>query len=142
MKADIVVDKVYPHPVQRVWAALTSAEALAAWLMPTDFAPEVGRAFTEVQHTAVRSAVDEAELRKGLNEVFLNIARRSQTLLHRQLALLDKMERRETEPDELEDQQRVYRQTFQFAGPQVVEAFLQSVGRVPPPHEPGCWRLG
>jgi hypothetical protein len=23
----------------------------------------------------------------------------------------------------------------------VVEAFLQSVGRVPPPHEPGCWRL-
>ena len=24
---------------------------------------------------------------------------------------------------------------------QVVEAFLQSVGRVPPPHEPGCWRL-
>ena len=38
--------------------------------------------------------------------------------------------------------QRVYRQTFQFAGPQVVEAFLQSVGRVPAPHEPGCWRLG
>jgi hypothetical protein len=24
----------------------------------------------------------------------------------------------------------------------VVEAFLQSVGRVAPPHEPGCWRLG
>ena len=45
------------------------------------------------------------------------------------------------QPDDLEDQQRVYRQTFQFAGPQVVEAFLQSVGRVPPPHEPGCWRL-
>src|SRR5512132_472218 len=47
-----------------------------------------------------------------------------------------------TQPDELEQQQRVYRQTFQFAGPQVVEAFLQSVGRVAPPHEPGCWRLG
>jgi DNA-3-methyladenine glycosylase I len=41
----------------------------------------------------------------------------------------------------LEEQQRLYRQTFQFAGPQVVEAFLQSVGRVEPPHEPGCWRL-
>ena len=37
-------------------------------------------------------------LRAGLNEVFLNIARRSQTLLHRQLALLDRMERRATEP--------------------------------------------
>jgi DNA-3-methyladenine glycosylase I len=46
------------------------------------------------------------------------------------------------QPDDLEGQQRVYRQTFQFAGPQVVEAFLQSVGRVDPPHEPGCWRLG
>jgi 3-methyladenine DNA glycosylase Tag len=45
------------------------------------------------------------------------------------------------QPTELQDQQRFYRQTFQFAGPQVVEAFLQSVGRVPPPHEPGCWRL-
>jgi uncharacterized protein YndB with AHSA1/START domain len=46
MKADIVVDKVYPHPVERVWAALTSPEALAAWLMPNDFVPEVGHAFT------------------------------------------------------------------------------------------------
>jgi DNA-3-methyladenine glycosylase I len=46
------------------------------------------------------------------------------------------------QPDGLEQQLRIYRQTFQFAGPQVVEAFLQSVGRVEPPHEPGCWRLG
>jgi signal transduction histidine kinase len=68
---------------------------------------QVGRAFNEVQLTAVRSAVEEAAVRRGLNEVFLNIARRSQTLLHRQLALLDRMERRETEPDELEDLYRV-----------------------------------
>ena len=68
---------------------------------------QLGRAFNEVQTTAVQSAVDEAAVRKGLNEVFLNIARRSQTLLHRQLALLDRMERRETEPDELEDLYRV-----------------------------------
>ena len=60
-----------------------------------------------MQRTAVRSAVDEAALRRGLNEVFLNIARRSQTLLHRQLALLDRMERRVTEPEELEDLFRV-----------------------------------
>lgn len=68
---------------------------------------QVGRAFIAVQQTAVRSAVDEAALRRGLNDVFLNIARRSQALLHRQLALLDKMERRTTEPDELEDLFRV-----------------------------------
>jgi signal transduction histidine kinase len=68
---------------------------------------EVGQAFTQVQRTAVQSAVEEAAVRRGLNEVFLNIARRSQTLLHRQLALLDRMERRETKPDELEDLYRV-----------------------------------
>ncbi|MEV6598319.1 nitrate- and nitrite sensing domain-containing protein [Actinoplanes sp. NPDC051346] len=68
---------------------------------------QLGRAFNEVRRTAVQSAVEEAAVRRGINEVFLNIARRSQTLLHRQLALLDKMERRETEPSELEDLYRV-----------------------------------
>jgi signal transduction histidine kinase len=68
---------------------------------------QLGRAFNDVQRTAVQSAIEEANVRRGLNEVFLNIARRSQTLLHRQLALLDKMERRESEPAELEDLYRV-----------------------------------
>jgi signal transduction histidine kinase len=68
---------------------------------------QLGRAFNEVQRTAVQSAVEEANVRRGINEVFLNIARRSQTLLHRQLSLLDKMERREADPRELEDLYRV-----------------------------------
>jgi hypothetical protein len=68
---------------------------------------QLGNAFNDVQRTAIQSAVEEAGVRRGINEVFLNIARRSQTLLHRQLALLDKMERRETEPAELEDLYRV-----------------------------------
>ena len=46
MKADIDASVVYPHPVDRVWAALTSSEALAAWLMPNDFQPAVGHRFT------------------------------------------------------------------------------------------------
>jgi catechol 2,3-dioxygenase-like lactoylglutathione lyase family enzyme len=37
---------VYPHPADRVWAALTSSEALAAWFMPNDFEPAVGHRFT------------------------------------------------------------------------------------------------
>jgi DNA-3-methyladenine glycosylase I len=48
----------------------------------------------------------------------------------------------QAQPGDLAEQQRLYRSTFQFASPQVVEAFLQSVGRLPAPHEPGCWRLG
>ncbi len=68
---------------------------------------QVGHAFNELQRTAVHAAVEEANVRRGLNEVFLNIARRSQTLLHRQLSILDRMERRAEDPAELEDLFRV-----------------------------------
>lgn len=69
----------------------------------SDEVGQVGHAFAAVQRTAIRAAVDEATLRRGISEVFLNIARRSQALLHRQLTLLDRMERRTTSPQELED---------------------------------------
>jgi uncharacterized protein YndB with AHSA1/START domain len=46
MKADIDLTVTYPHPIDQVWAALTSSEALAAWLMPNDFEPVVGHRFT------------------------------------------------------------------------------------------------
>jgi signal transduction histidine kinase len=68
---------------------------------------QVGHAFNALQREAVAAAVAEADLRRGVNEVFLNIARRSQTLLHRQLAILDRMERRTEDPVELEDLFRV-----------------------------------
>jgi len=42
----IVIDMYYPQPVGQVWDALTSAEALAAWLMPNNFEPRVGHQFT------------------------------------------------------------------------------------------------
>ncbi|MFD0566488.1 sensor histidine kinase [Kitasatospora saccharophila] len=64
---------------------------------------QVGRAFNEVQRVAVEAAVEQAELRRGVSAVFVNLARRSQVLLHRQLTLLDTMERRTEDPRELED---------------------------------------
>ncbi|MCW2883288.1 MAG: histidine kinase [Streptosporangiaceae bacterium] len=63
----------------------------------------VADAFTRVQRTAIDTAVGEAYLRKGVSRVFLNLAWRSQSLLHRQLRMLDAMERRASEPEELED---------------------------------------
>jgi uncharacterized protein YndB with AHSA1/START domain len=36
----------YPHTPEQVWGALTDPKALAAWLMPNDFAPVVGHRFT------------------------------------------------------------------------------------------------
>ncbi|WP_405010716.1 nitrate- and nitrite sensing domain-containing protein [Kitasatospora sp. NBC_01539] len=64
---------------------------------------QVGRAFHDVQRVAVEAVVEQAELRRGVSAVFVNLARRSQVLLHRQLTLLDAMERRTEDPSELED---------------------------------------
>lgn len=64
---------------------------------------DVAHAFTSVQRTAVEAAVGQANLRKGVNQVFLNLARRSQGLLHRQLSLLDTMQRNTDDPDALQD---------------------------------------
>ncbi|GAA4971779.1 hypothetical protein GCM10023334_096390 [Nonomuraea thailandensis] len=63
----------------------------------------VVHALSAVRRTAVEAAVGQAVLRKGVGQVFLNLARRNQALLHRQLALLDTMERRADEPEVLED---------------------------------------
>lgn len=64
---------------------------------------QVGEALNTVQRAAVEAAVKQAELRHGVSEVFVNLARRSQVLLHRQLTLLDEMERRTEDTDELAD---------------------------------------
>ncbi len=64
---------------------------------------DVARAFGSVQRTAVQAAVGQAELRRGVGQVFVNLARRKQGLLHRQLRLLDRMQRRTHDPDRLEE---------------------------------------
>jgi signal transduction histidine kinase len=68
---------------------------------------QVGQAFGTVQKTAVEAAAGEARLRRGINEIFRNLARRSQSLLHRQLSLLDAMERKAAKPEELDDLFRI-----------------------------------
>jgi signal transduction histidine kinase len=64
---------------------------------------QVGQAIDTVRQTAIRAAIDEARLRQGVNDVFRNLARRNQSLLQRQLTVIDSMERRATDPDVLED---------------------------------------
>ncbi|MET8826861.1 nitrate- and nitrite sensing domain-containing protein [Streptomyces sp. NPDC004610] len=64
---------------------------------------QVAEALTTVHRAALRAAVERAELAGGISGVFVNLARRSQVLVHRQLSLLDTMERRSEDPDELSD---------------------------------------
>jgi signal transduction histidine kinase len=63
----------------------------------------VADALSTLQRTAVQSAIGEARLRQGISRVFLNLAWRSQSLLHRQLGMLDTMEREASDPDALEN---------------------------------------
>ncbi|MEU7937374.1 sensor histidine kinase [Microbispora bryophytorum] len=78
---------------------------------PLDFGPDVigqvGAAFNTVQETAIRTAVEEAQLRQSIRDILLSLARRTQSLVHRQLTLLDVMERRESDPAELKDLFRI-----------------------------------
>ncbi|GII41033.1 histidine kinase [Planotetraspora phitsanulokensis] len=64
---------------------------------------DVANAFSTVRRTAVEAAVGQANLRRGISQMFLNLARRKQSLLHRQLTLLDSMQRRSADPESLED---------------------------------------
>jgi signal transduction histidine kinase len=64
---------------------------------------KIAQAFSVVQRTAVEAAVGQAELRQGVNHVFRSLARRSQSLLHRQLRMLDAMEERTDDADALAD---------------------------------------
>ena len=63
----------------------------------------VAEAFSTVQRTAIDAAVGQANLRKGVSQVFLNLSLRNQSLLHRQLGLLDTLERTTEDPNALSE---------------------------------------
>lgn len=55
----------------------------------------VGKAFNRVQETAIAAAVQQAEQRAGFRKTLRNLAQRNQSLVNRQLQMIDRMERRE-----------------------------------------------
>jgi hypothetical protein len=62
---------------------------------------QVAQAVDNIQEVAVRLATEQAALRRSIGDMFTNLARRSQTLIDRQLELIDDLERSETDPDTL-----------------------------------------
>ncbi|MFB4317838.1 nitrate- and nitrite sensing domain-containing protein [Actinomadura sp. 21ATH] len=63
---------------------------------------QIDRAFGEARREVVRAAEGEAAAHKRLNEVFVTLARRNQSLLQRLLRMLEGMQRATEDPDELE----------------------------------------
>ncbi|MFC7744202.1 nitrate- and nitrite sensing domain-containing protein [Nocardiopsis composta] len=92
-----IMDRLRRNEPVQVDSELSSLEANQT----DDEIGQVAHAFDTAQRTAVEAAVRQAELREGVNRVFLSIAHRSQTLIHRQLRLLDRMERDQEDPAQL-----------------------------------------
>jgi signal transduction histidine kinase len=62
---------------------------------------EVAQALNTVQDTALSLAVEQAVLRRNISDSFVNLGRRNQNLLVRQLDFITSLERVETNPDVL-----------------------------------------
>ncbi|GGK75076.1 histidine kinase [Planomonospora parontospora subsp. parontospora] len=80
-----------------------AAEVPPIGVLSRDEIGEVARAFDEVHREAVRLAGDEAKLRHTVNAMFVNLSRRSQTLVERQLTLVERLERGERDDRRLAD---------------------------------------
>jgi signal transduction histidine kinase len=62
---------------------------------------QVARAFDQVHSEAVRLAGEQALLRSSFNAMFVNLSRRSQTLIERLARMIDNLEQNEDDPDRL-----------------------------------------
>ncbi|MBA3367263.1 MAG: sensor histidine kinase [Geodermatophilaceae bacterium] len=62
---------------------------------------QVARAFDEVHQEAVRLATEQAMMRSTVNDMFVNLSRRSQGMVERQLRIIDALESGERDPEAL-----------------------------------------
>jgi signal transduction histidine kinase len=80
----------------------SSQDRASGWLEPgSDEIGELSRALAALHRQALRLAADQALLRLDVARIFVALSRRGQTLVQRQLHLLDEFERVETDPDTL-----------------------------------------
>ena len=95
-----------PEVVQKLRESSSDApppEVVPIGIHTKDEIGEVARAFDEVHREAVRLASEEARLRSNINAIFVNLSRRSQTLVERQLALIERLEQGEENERRLAD---------------------------------------
>ncbi|SDO86272.1 sensor histidine kinase [Lentzea jiangxiensis] len=101
-----VADHGLPDAVERILADPNpeNAAKTAVEPVPVHTREEIGqvaRAFDAVHGEAVRLAAQQALLRDNVNAMFVNLSRRSQALVERQLNLIDRLEQDEQDPDQL-----------------------------------------
>ncbi len=78
-----------------------SLEVAPIDVLSTDEIGQVARAFDQVHSEAVRLASNEAGLRNSFNAMFVNLSRRSQSLIERLVRMIDSLEQNEGDPERL-----------------------------------------
>ncbi|MFF0154857.1 nitrate- and nitrite sensing domain-containing protein [Micromonospora sp. NPDC005203] len=89
--------------LKTVTGGVPAIDVAPAVVRSLDEIGELAEAFVAVHRSAVTVAVEQALMRRNVNAMFVNLARRSQVLVERQLELLDDLEREESDPDQLEN---------------------------------------
>ncbi len=93
-----------PERVRQLGEALdpsASMEVAPIDVLSADEIGQVARAFDQVHAEAVRLAGNEAMLRTSFNAMFVNLSRRSQSLIERLARTIDSLEQNEEDPDRL-----------------------------------------
>ena len=101
-----VAERDLPEAINRMQEAGSVPETVRVTPIEVDTQDEIGevaRAFDDVHRVALTLASDEAALRSNVNAMFVNLSRRSQTLVERQLRLIDGLEQSEQDSDRLSD---------------------------------------
>jgi signal transduction histidine kinase len=99
-----VADRRLPEAMARIRDGESPETAIEP--VPVGTREEIGqvaRAFDEVHSQAVRLASEQAQLRAGVNDIFVNLSRRTQGLVERQLKLIDRLESGEQDPQALDN---------------------------------------
>jgi signal transduction histidine kinase len=101
-----LADEEMPKFVERLRRgeqAVVPAEITVRPRTKTAEIAEAETAIASLQYSAAKAAAGEASLRNGIRQVFVSLARRNQSLLQRQLRLIDALEQKASDPATLAD---------------------------------------
>ena len=99
-----VAESRLPETVRRMSEADADSVAVSVDPIDVDSLDEIGevaRAFDRVHREAVRLAGNEAALRGNVNAMFVNLSRRSQSLVERQIRVITRLEQSEQDSERL-----------------------------------------
>jgi signal transduction histidine kinase len=102
-QAEKLATEELPATVQSILEGEEVSHAPPMDVTSQDEMAEVARALDEVKKTAIELAGGQAGLRRNLAEAFIDLGRRNQNLVTRQLEYISEIELKEADPESLEE---------------------------------------